>query len=724
MEALMSSLFKKIFPKKVKTKLLVIVGLLITCMVAAPVFFSYRKTVNNAVDDFKEKVSHNLVQARYLITDDKAQQLLLLARTVSEMPAVQDNMMYQARANLLTLMEPLFVSLKESIDLNVFHFHLPPATSFLRLQKPQKFGDDLSSFRKTVVQVNKTLQPAVGLEAGNAGLSVRAVVAVKYSGEKHVGSVEFGAPLDNKLFEEIKTSLGVDLSLIVPDGQGFKYQARTHSFPILEEDYPLLQQVMASDGVTTVRHKIDGRQIMTAYISLKDYSGESVGILAIPKDIEDILSGARKTARNSILVGLVALILIQGFFYYVFTRLIDKPIKEFTTILERASGGDLSQQVDVASIPAVNCSDIMACGKEDCSMFGKEGFCWEEAGSAATNVQCPKITSGEYKSCSECKDVFRSAVTDEFSELSAYMHSFLANVRTLVRDINVNSTNLNISSEQLTKLSEKIDNGSTNSADRARGVATAAEEMSSNMASVAAATEEATANVSVMTTATEEISSTVGEIQQATMNAKGITGEAVLQASDISSKVDALGSAAVDIGKVTETITDISGQTNLLALNATIEAARAGDAGKGFAVVANEIKDLAKQTAEATGEIRQRIEGIQTSTNVTVTGIKKISDIITEIDSIVSNIAVSLDEQSATMIDLTTNITQAGEGIGEVSENVAQSSRVSQQISEDISEVHLAVNNISADTGDVRKNAEELRNLSQSLKILIEKFKL
>jgi methyl-accepting chemotaxis protein len=227
-----------------------------------------------------------------------------------------------------------------------------------------------------------------------------------------------------------------------------------------------------------------------------------------------------------------------------------------------------------------------------------------------------------------------------------------------------------------------------------------------------------------MTTATEEISASVGDIQRSTLNAKEITGDAVVQAADISGKVDELGNAAMDIGKVTETIAEISAQTNLLALNATIEAARAGEAGKGFAVVANEIKDLAKQTAEATGEIKKRIDGIQSSTGVTVTGIKKVSDIITEIDNIVSSIAISLDEQSATMTELTSNIVQAGEGISEVSENVAQSSVVSQQISADISEVNKAVGDISTGTGDVRRNAEELRVLSQTLKNLIEKFKI
>jgi len=357
-------------------------------------------------------------------------------------------------------------------------------------------------------------------------------------------------------------------------------------------------------------------------------------------------------------------------------------------------------------------------------MYGKEGYCWEEAGSAAANVQCPKIVSGEYSSCSECKGVFRTAVRDEFSELSAYMHSFIGNVRAMVGDVHTNCANLNESSLALAEISEKIDAGSADSAQRANAVAAATEEMSSNMSSVAAATEQAAANVNVMTTATEEISASVGDIQGLTMNAQKITGAAVVEAADISKKVDALGSAAQDIGKVTETIADISAQTNLLALNATIEAARAGEAGKGFAVVANEIKDLAKQTAQATGEIKERIDGIQNSTSITVTGIKKISDIITEIDTIVSGIAVSLEEQSATMTELTTNIVQAGEGIGEVSENVAQSSVVSQQISADISEVNTAVNDISKGTGEVRRNAEELRLLSQSLKHLIEKFKI
>ncbi|THB75763.1 MAG: hypothetical protein D6B25_11285 [Desulfobulbaceae bacterium] len=716
------NLLKKLIPKRVKTRLLTTLAILITLIVVVPSYFSYKTTINNTEQRLEVELRATIAQVLDEITTQNAERLRLIAYSVASMPSIQDNLQFQSRSDLQDIAMPLFENLKQKTELNVFHFHLPPATSFLRLQKPEKFGDDLSSFRKTVVQVNATQSDAVGIEAGVAGLSVRAVVPVLYLNKKHTGSVEFGAPLNDGLLGRVKEQIGNDISLIVPDGNGFRYQAKTHNLTIPEKKYPFLKKVMNADKVFVQRVNKNNKKLLTAYTPVKDYSGNGVGVLAIPRDIGEMLNAAQRSALYSAGLGLIALLFIQLFVYLLFVKLIDRPINRFTSLLESASRGNLNQDMDMNGVSALNCSELMQCNKESCSMYGKSGYCWEESGSAAAQIECPKILEGEYKSCSECKGVFRNAVTDEFSELSAYMHAFINNVRRLVRDINTNSNNLNNASVTLAGTSESIDTGSTDSAAKTESVAAAAEEMSSNMASVAAATEQAAANVQMMTTATEEITATVNGIQDATVNAQSITGAAVEQAGDISQKVDDLGSAAEDIGKVTETIAEISDQTNLLALNATIEAARAGEAGKGFAVVANEIKDLAKQTAEATGEIKQRIDGIQSSTEVTVDGIKKISEIITEIDTIVSGIATSLEEQSETMTELTTNIVQAGEGIGEVSENVAQSSSVSQQISAEIAEVNRAVNGISDETGQVRKNADELRELSETLKELIEKF--
>lgn len=720
----MLPLIRRMIPTKVKTQLLTVLIVLITLMIGLPTFFSFRGEQAAVQRQLQEELSMTITQVRQEITTNFPQQLRMLAYTVAGSQEIQDSLMYQDRDALFGNVEQLYANLRKVIDLNVFHFHLPPATSFLRVQDPSKHGDDLSSFRHSVVKVNQGQQDAVGVEGGVTGIAMRAVVPVLYLNQKHSGSVEFGMPVDDALARKLKERFHQDISIIVAKDKGFVYQAKTHEMTIPETNFPFLAEVMGKTGdeiVIKQVHKND-RELLTAYTPIKDFSGNPVAILAIPRDIGANLAAARSQALRSVWIGVAALLLILSLVYLLFVRVIDRPIKHFNTLLEAASRGNLSGDDSVFPIAAVNCSEIMNCGKQDCSMYGKQGYCWEEAGSAALHVQCPKITSGEYSSCSECKRVFRSAVGNEFTELSAYLHAFIGNVRKLVRDINDNSSHLSNSSQGLSHLSQQIDRGASDSALRANSVAAASEEMSSNMSSVAAASEQAAANVKVMGNATEEIGSTVGQIRKSTDNAKRITGHAVEQASDISSKVDMLGSAAQDIGKVTETIAEISAQTNLLALNATIEAARAGEAGKGFAVVANEIKDLARQTATATGEIKDRIEGIQNSTEITVQGIRKISEIITEIDAIVSGIAVALEEQSATMSELTTNIAEAGTGIGEVSENVAQSSVVSQQISRDISQLNQSVADIAGSTGLVAKNAEELNRLADSLRQLINKF--
>ncbi len=715
--------FKRLLPKRVKTKLLLSLGVLIAVMVLIPVLLIYRNTISTTIEQAQAGLQEDVIQIKDKLIVDTTDQLSLLAKTVADIPSVKRDLFEQNRENLLNITLPMYEDLKSIIDLNVFHFHLAPATSFLRLQKPKKFGDDLSGFRHTVVSVNRDRKEASGIEVGKAGLSIRAVVPVSYQG-KHAGSVEFGAPINDKLVQLVKKTVKSEILVVVPSGNEFKYQAKTENQALSKQDFSFLKEVMQGKETRIIRVSKDNRELMTAYMPLQDYSGKTVGILAVPKDITDKLSAAKKSALTIALAGFLAICVIQGLVYIIFQLMIDRPLKAINARLEAASRGDLSQQADTGSIPGVNCSSIMQCNKPECSMYGKTGYCWEEAGSAAAHTQCPKILTGEFDSCSECKACFGMAVQDEFSELNAYLHAFIANIRNMVSDINENSSHLNTSSDNLATISDEMDAGSSASAQRSESVATAAEEMSSNMSSIAAATEQAAANVNMMTTATEEISSTVNEIQHSTANAKKITDQAVTKASDISSKVDELGHSAQDIGKVTETINEISSQTNLLALNATIEAARAGEAGKGFAVVANEIKDLAKQTAEATGEIKQRIEGIQNSTSVTVKGIRTITQIINEIDEIVTNIASALDEQSNTMTELTTNIQQAGEGIGEVAENVAQSSAVSQEIATDVAQVNQAAEEISQGTGQVKEKANELKQYAGDLRVLIEKFKV
>ncbi len=313
---------------------------------------------------------------------------------------------------------------------------------------------------------------------------------------------------------------------------------------------------------------------------------------------------------------------------------------------------------------------------------------------------------------------------DEIGHMAQSLNDMTKNLAAMLKDIIDGISTLSQNSKELENIATEMSTGSQETSEKSNSVAAAAEQMSTNMNSVAAAMEEASSNTSLVATATDEMTMTVNKIAEGADRARDISSQAVDQSSQATEKMADLGEAASRIGRVTEAITEISEQTNLLALNATIEAARAGDAGKGFAVVANEIKELAKQTAEATVDIKNQIDSMQNTTSSAVADINKISAIIAEISEVISTIGTSVDEQASVTDEITANITQSSEGITEVNENVAQSTVAVGDISREISEVNSAASGMAKSSFQVEESAENLSALAEQLQVLVAKFKV
>ncbi|MGL1932923.1 MAG: methyl-accepting chemotaxis protein [Desulfotalea sp.] len=313
---------------------------------------------------------------------------------------------------------------------------------------------------------------------------------------------------------------------------------------------------------------------------------------------------------------------------------------------------------------------------------------------------------------------------DEIGELRKWFNVFVVKIQEIISDVADGAQNLNEASGQLANLAIEMKDDADQTSVKADNVTVSSGQMSDNMNSVAAAMEQAATNINMVASAAEEMNVTISQIAENTDHAQKISVNAVEQTNGASQQVDELGKAAVGIGKVLETITDISAQVNLLALNATIEAARAGEAGKGFAVVANEIKDLAKQTAEATGEIREKIQGIQSTTEGTVSHIEQIAKVVGEVNSIVGTIASAIDEQSLATNEISRNVSQASEGIMEVNENVSQSTSSVGSIADEIGEVNKAAIKITDNSNKVSISADQLSTLSEQLSKMVGRFKV
>ena len=285
---------------------------------------------------------------------------------------------------------------------------------------------------------------------------------------------------------------------------------------------------------------------------------------------------------------------------------------------------------------------------------------------------------------------------DAIGQMGEGLQGFLTNLRETLRRFADNAQQLGSSSEELTVVSQQM--------------ASNAEETSTQAGVVSAASEQVTKNVQVVATGTEEMSASIREIAKSSNEAARVAKQAVGVAESANSTINELGDSSVEIGKVIKVITSIAQQTNLLALNATIEAARAGEAGKGFAVVANEVKELAKQTAQATEDISQKIEAIQAGSKGAVDAIGEVSTIINQINDISNTIASAVEEQTATTNEIGRNVGEAARGSGEIAQN--------------ISGVASAADSTTQGASDTLKASQALSEMAGQLQELVSRFTL
>ena len=315
-------------------------------------------------------------------------------------------------------------------------------------------------------------------------------------------------------------------------------------------------------------------------------------------------------------------------------------------------------------------------------------------------------------------------VHNTFTEIAKAVNGMCSNLRDVISSVAQNANVLNDTSGELSETATKLAQGAGETTTQSATVSSAAEEMAINMNNMAASTEEMTSNVKTVAAAVEEMTASISEIAKNAEQASSVAGNAANLAESSNDTIGQLGSAADEIGKVIEVIQDIAEQTNLLALNATIEAARAGDAGKGFAVVATEVKELAKQTADATEDIRNRIEGIQGSTQEVVTSIGEISEVISEVSNVSQTIASAVEEQSITTKEIARNVTQTSDAASTVSTGVAESASASKEITQSITEVDQAAKETSAAATQTQQSGVALSNLATELQGIVSKFQV
>ncbi|WP_006787961.1 methyl-accepting chemotaxis protein [Thiorhodospira sibirica] len=280
----------------------------------------------------------------------------MLAYSIAQQPRVQAAFAAGDRQALSDMLLPVFTQLQQRFGLEQFQFHTPPATSFLRLHMPTRFGDDLSSFRATVVKANQEQRTITGLEVGVAGLGMRSVVPVYDQQGQHLGSVEFGLALGQDFFSQFATERGVDAALHLITAQEIHtFATSAHAQPLL--DPPRLRRALHGEE-QFIQEQINGQALAVYVMPVHDFSGQAIGVIELAKDRSHYITTLQQV-RNSAITVTVGLLAFGILLTFMMVKNIQQRTQKLARNMREIAAGDLripiqdSQADEIADLAQV-----------------------------------------------------------------------------------------------------------------------------------------------------------------------------------------------------------------------------------------------------------------------------------------------------------------------------------------------------------------------------------
>jgi len=342
--------------KSIKSKIfgLIFLASLMMIIVLTVSFYLYEK---NKIANSLNKVGEDFQKMFYSNVQHEGSQLKMGLENLLNDKNVISNFENKERDALRNILLPVYKEkLKPEYGIAQFQFHNAPATSFLRLHKPGKFGDDLSAFRKTVLDVNSNHKPVVGIEVGRGGAGLRVVLPVKGNND-YIGSVEFGGSLDNIIKVSASTfhveySIGI-FQTVFKNARRFENKKSdivkndTVFYSFSNES---IKNVVLSANFKKYFGYLDIEDKNYYYYSfpLRDFSDKKIGDVMIAKNV----TSEFVSLRNKLIVISIVILIVSLFFGMAIFLMLNKLLKPIDLITDKLheisdGEGDLTARISL-----------------------------------------------------------------------------------------------------------------------------------------------------------------------------------------------------------------------------------------------------------------------------------------------------------------------------------------------------------------------------------------
>lgn len=279
------------------------------------------------------------------------------AELIADLPAVRRLFAAGDRNGLLAELGTAFADQKARHGVDQAQFHNPPATSFLRLHDPQKFGDDLSVTRPMVVAANREKQPLKGIAIARNGPGIFGIALMNDPAGKHVGSFEIGMSLAPVL-ASIKSVYGMDLAFYVleqplrqyapgVDPERLGEQNRVGRYIRFETtNTELMASLAGPDDVAVVNEpityvrEVNGLAHGVVIIPINNAVGTTLGLMAISSDFSSSRAAVSVTLIWQAVLGVVAILLLAGIVIVVIRGFLLRPLDVLTSRFDAVHTGE------------------------------------------------------------------------------------------------------------------------------------------------------------------------------------------------------------------------------------------------------------------------------------------------------------------------------------------------------------------------------------------------
>jgi methyl-accepting chemotaxis protein len=607
----------------------------------------------------------------------------------------------------------------------------------LRLHRPEQFGDDLSSWRESIVEANRGRRLVKGLEVSRSGPGLKVVLPLVVDGVSQ-GSVEAASEM-HEVLDEISGSLGAAYAISVYQDVWDKARCEDLLEAVVVRENRVffhLSEAWLEEALRGLERLGEGRiqrlgdrTLGTTRWVIEDYAGTAVGEVILFEDVEARVAQLRRSIfQASFLIGLLALGLIVIAYSALGYGLL-RPLSRAVRLAETVADGDYTARVEVQ-------------GENELAMLGDSlNRMSERLEAAVEGLKAEAQAASEARAREEEEkgraaeqrdDLARSTrlllqdmsrfqggdltVTvpvsreDEIGRLFAGFNSAVGNMRSMVQELAEVAATLSASMVQVSGSTGEMAEGATEQRSRTGEILAGIGRVTRFLGETAELAERARErSLSASEAATE------GARQ---VEASGESIVRIVQAFElVASRIRSLVERMREVEGVVGVIDEIAQKTTLLALNASIQAAHAGEEGRSFAVVATEIRKLSERTTASTGVISRRIEEIRQ-------GVEETAESVVTARATIESGETPSQDLGRSLRGILASSQEVARTIREVAEACQAQVEQMVSLSEGTEGVARVTGLFAASSSEIAAASDEVRGLAARLTTMIQRFRL